>query len=438
MTSTLAVLRNEAAEDLNRYMVANTAVEPVIVQGRGATVTDERGTSYLDLEGGPGVVSTGHCHPKIVKAVQKQAGLLMQSPGRFYSRLSLDLARRLSDIFDGRLARTFFANSGAEANDGAIKLAMKHATLSGKLGYAILAFDHGFHGRLSLPLSLTGLGDRKKGFGPYASFPGIVHLPTPYSYRYRSMGDDPTSAVVEALDMALRCRTPGDACALISEPVWAVGGVIVPPKDFWPRIAEVCRKHDIPIIFDEVFTGFGRTGRMFAHMHSGVEPDIVTFAKAIGGGIPMAGYIASEKIGTAIQKGEHFTTFGANNQLGAAAGHAVLDVLAEERLPERAEAAGERFLEGLRRLSAKHACIGEVRGLGLMLGIEVVGDASSREPAPALAKRVQALMLERGVLIAITGSYGCVLRITPPLVISNDEIDRALAALDESFGLAAA
>ncbi len=414
-------------EALKAYSVANTAVDPVIVSGSGAIVTDENGKSYIDLEAGPGVVSVGHCHPHVVAAIRDQAGRLMQSPGRFQSRLSLLLAQRLSDLTGGHLTRAFIANSGAEANDGAIKIALKHAVTSGKQGLSILAFDHGFHGRTSVGLSLSGLAARKRGFGPYASFPGIVHLPAPYLYRHG------IKDYVAELELAFDTRVAGEAAILISEPIWCVGGVFAPPADFWPRVAEICTKRKITLIFDEVFGGFGRTGKMFSHEHFGVKPDIMTFAKAIGGGLPLAGYIATDSVGSALVAGDHFTTFGTNNQVGVAAAHAVLDVIRDEQLADRSAVAGGRFLEGLKRLQAKHTAIGDVRGYGLMIGLELVKDRDTRTPAPELTKAVQAAMLDAGVLVSITGVWGCVLRITPPLVISDDQIDSAINVIDSAL-----
>jgi 4-aminobutyrate aminotransferase-like enzyme len=177
---------------------------------------------------------------------------------------------------------------------------------------------------------------------------------------------------------------------------------------------------------------------MFAHEHWNVQPDVVTFAKAIGGGVPLGGFIATEELGTAFEEGDHFTTFGANNQIGIAAGHAVLDVIQREDLVKRSATMGTTFIEGLRRLAAKHPCIGDVRGLGLMIGVEIVNDRASREPAPQLTKRVQQAMRERGVLVSITGVHGCVLRITPPLVISESQVGMALETLDSALGAAMA
>ncbi|MBI4179388.1 aspartate aminotransferase family protein [bacterium] len=412
---------------------------PVITAGSGAEVLDEDGNKYLDLEAGPGVASVGHCHPTVVAAVQEQAAKLMQSPGRYHSRLTSELAKRITDLTGNRLRRVFFSNSGAEANDGAIKLALKRATLTGKRGFGILALEHGFHGRLSLPLSLTGMASRKKGFGPYGSFPGVVHVPAPYCYRC-PLGLSLQNCGVKCADVVedvLKTRVPGEAAALIAEPILGVGGVIVPPESYWPKVETICRGNNILLIHDEVFCGFGRTGKMFGHQHWDSKPDIVTFAKTIGGGLPLGGFMATEEVGTSFEEGDHFTTFGGNSQVGPAAAHAVLDVLEKEHLVKRAVDAGHLFMHGLKGLAAKHEAIGDVRGRGLMIGVELVKDRASREPAPQLTKQLQQAMRERGVLVAITGVHGCVLRITPPLVISEAQVTVALDALDAALTAAA-
>ena len=414
--------------------------QPVIVEGSASTVTDEAGRKYLDLEAGPGVLSVGHCHPTVVAAIQSQATKLMQGPGRYHSRLTSSLARKIAGVMGNRLKRVFFANSGAEANDGAIKIAFKHATRTGKQGYGVLAVEHGFHGRTSVGLSLTGNAARKKGFGPYASFPGVVHVPAPYCYRCPLGLTYPTCKVkcADIVEDALKTRVPGVAAAMIAEPIICVGGVLTPPPEYWPKVEATCRRNKITLIHDEVFSGWGRTGKMFAHEHWDAKPDVVTFAKAIGGGVPLGGFIATEELGTAFEEGDHFTTFGANNQIGIAAGHAVLDVIQREDLVKRSATMGTTFIEGLRRLAAKHPCIGDVRGLGLMIGVEIVDDRTSREPSPQLTKRVQQAMRERGVLVSITGVHGCVLRITPPLVITESQVGMALETLDSALGAAMA
>jgi 4-aminobutyrate aminotransferase / (S)-3-amino-2-methylpropionate transaminase / 5-aminovalerate transaminase len=428
------------ADELSENLVpGSNMTQPVLVRGSGCEVTDESGQVYLDLEAGPGVNSLGYCHPKVVDAIRDQAGKLMQGPGRYHSRLTSGLAKRISAETNGRLKRVFFCNSGAEANDAAVKVSLKHATLNRKMGFGILAVEHGFHGRTSLALSLTGNASRKKGFGPYASFPGVVHVPAPYCYRCplaeknRPGGSGCGLKCADAVEDAIKTRVPGEAAMMISEPIICVGGVLTPPSGYWPKVAGILRKYKVLLVHDEVFSGWGRTGKMFAHQHWDVQPDVVTFAKAIGGGLPLGGFMATETVGTAFEEGDHFTTFGANNQVGMAAGHAVLDVLHQERLCERSLARGTQFMEGLKALASKYEVIGDVRGLGLMIGVELVKDKASREPNPELTKKMHATLRDRRLLISTTGVNGNILRITPPLVISEGQIASALKMLDETF-----
>jgi len=231
----------------------------------------------------------------------------------------------------------------------------------------------------------------------------------------------------------VKTRVPGEAAILISESVICVGGVFPPPPSYWPKVGEICARHKIVLVLDEVFSGWGRTGKTFAYQHWNVQPDVVTFAKAIGGGLPLGGFMAKESISMAFEEGDHFTTFGPNNQVGIAAGLAVLRVMREESLAERARVRGEQFLDGLRALASKHRCIGDVRGIGLMLGVELVRDRETREPDAALTKRMHEELRRRGVLVSTTGVNGNVLRITPPLVISAGQVDAALEVMDEAL-----
>ncbi len=426
-------------DELGEFLYPNGNAAPILVRGEGAEVIDDEGNRYIDLEGGPGVVSVGHCHPKVVSAVRNQAGMLMQSPGRFHSPLALKLARRISDAMGSIRRRVFFANSGAEANDGAIKTALKHGLVSGRRGFGIFALEHGFHGRLSLPLSLTGMAARKKGFGPYATFPGVIHLPAPYCYRC-PFGETPEKCGLKCADTienAMKTSVPGEAAVLIAEPILGVGGVIVPPDGYWRKIQETCLQHNITLIHDEVFTGFGRTGKIFAHHHWDVTPQIISFAKAIGGGVPLGGFAVDQTVAASIESGDHFTTFGSNNQIGLAAGGAVLDIIADENLVERAAAAGVTFKKGLFELQRKFKVIGEVRGMGLMIGVELVLDRTTKAPATEAARAVAQLMSERGVLVPVTGVHGCVIRITPPLILTDAQIGKALETLEAALAVSA-
>jgi 4-aminobutyrate aminotransferase-like enzyme len=237
----------------------------------------------------------------------------------------------------------------------------------------------------------------------------------------------------DVFEDALKTKVPGEVAILIAEPILAVGGVIVPPPEYWPKVQAFCDKYKVTLIQDEVFAGFGRTGKMFGHQNWDLRPAIVSFAKTIGGGVPLGGFITTEEVGRTLEAGDHFTTFGWNNQVGIAAGHAVLDVLEDERLPERAARAGNSFIEGLERLARCYESIGEVRGKGLMIGVELVRDRTSRAPAPDLAKQIQQDLRSQGVLICATGVHNCVLRVTPPLVITDAQIDQALTALEKAL-----
>lgn len=438
MTHSASSASSKAALD-SHLIPGSSLVEPVIVSGSRCEVVDEAGNTYLDLEAGPGVNSVGHCHPKVVDAIQTQAGRLLQGPGRNHSRITSELAARITRTSDGRLSRVFFTNSGAESNDGAVKLAFKHATNTAAKGYGVIAMEHSFHGRTSLALTLTGNAARKKGFGPYAALPGVVHVSAPYCYRcpYSSHNKNNDGGCglkcADAIEDAIKVRMQSTPAVLISESILCVGGVLTPPRQYWPRVQEICRKHGITLIIDEVFAGWGRTGKTFGYQHWDVQPDIVTFAKAIGGGVPIGGFMATETLGTAFEEGDHFTTFGSNNQIGMAAGHAVLDILEQEGLTENARILGERFLEGFRRLAEKHEVIGDVRGIGLMIGVELVKNRDTREPYPELVKAMHAALRARKILISTTGTYASTLRITPPLVITRDQVEHALQVFDETF-----
>ena len=413
-------------------MVENSWIEPAIERGLGAVVEDEAGTQYLDLEGGPGVTSVGHCHPEVVNAIQKQAGKLLLVPGRYQSRSALNLARRISAFIGQRLSRTFFVNSGAEAVEGAVKLALKRQTAQGRMGNTIIALQHGYHGRLGLSLALTGLSNIKRGMGIFGLNIGVVHAPAPYCFRCPLGLKYPSCNVrcADVIEDLMHTSVQGEATVMIAEPILGVGGVIVPPDEYWPKVEAILQRHGVLLVMDEVFTGFGRTGRRFAHHGYDSRPDIVCFGKAIGGGVPIAGFIATEEVGTAFEPGDHSTTFGGKNMIGVAAGHAVLDIMERDRLEESAEERGAYLMKGLQDLSERFPIIGEVRGRGLFIGLEIVAD-SAGTPDAAFAKVITAEASKAGMLIATTGAYGNVIRMTPPLVITAEEIDRALAMLQE-------
>jgi 4-aminobutyrate aminotransferase-like enzyme len=237
------------------------------------------------------------------------------------------------------------------------------------------------------------------------------------------------------LEESLKTQVASDPVAMVAEVVQGVGGVIVPPPEYWPIVQNTCRKYGITLILDEVFTGFGRTGKMWAHEHWSLEPDMMAFAKVIGGGVPLGGVLTTNEVAHSVQPGDHFTTFGGNNQVGLAAANAVLDILGREALADRAERLGKRFKEGLDALVERHRIVGDVRGIGMFLGIDLVTDKAARIAGPALAKQAQSLLFDRGVIVSLAGVHHNVIRITPPLVISEAQIDDAVAAFDEAFSV---
>lgn len=417
---------------IQKIMAAPFAL-PAISSGDGCRVRDTEGVEYLDFAAGPGVVALGHCHPEIADAVTHQIRELTQGPGKFLTEKTLDFIDRLSGVLPPNLDNYFFTNSGAESVDGAIKLALKYAVRSGKGGTGIIVMDYGFHGRTSLPLSLTTMPDRRQGFGQYAMFPGVVAVRAPYLYRTPGAESLCEELSLESLRSALEVRAPGEISILIAEPILATGGAIVPPATYWGRVVELCREHDVILIFDEVFTGFGRTGKMFASEHWGVVPSIMTLGKAIGGGFPLGAFVASDEVAGAFEAGDHYTTFGANNVVAFAAGAATLEILQREGIAQQAAERGDYLLRELNLLKDKHDIVGDVRGKGLLLGIELVKDGAAKTPDEELTSAVAGSLQERGVLVLISGYGHSTIRLTPPLVVSREEIDDFLEALDAAL-----
>jgi len=341
--------REELLENMKEYLIPIPSFPPFIVKGEGVTVEDTEGKTYLDFMSGPGVLNIGHCHPEIVTAAQKQVGMLTQCPGNLLNVQSIELATKLAQITPGDLKMSFFCNSGAEANDAAVKLAMKYASKNGKTATGVVALEHSFHGRLALTLSLTGMTSRKKGLSGYASFP-VRHIMAPYCYR--CVLDYPSCDLycTQCLDNLFTAQVPADSiAAFICEPIIGVGGVIIPPKEYLPRIKEICHQNGVLLIIDEVFSGFGRTGKMFASEHSGVIPDIMTLAKALGGGFPLGAAITSAGVGSAFEAGDHYTTYGLNNVTGLAAGLKGIEIIERDNFTENAANVGEYFLQDLKK-----------------------------------------------------------------------------------------
>jgi len=408
--------------------VVAQGVEPVVVaSARGRTVTDEDGKSYLDCFSGISVVNAGHNHPKILAAAREQMEKLVHCCSYVYHVPVVgQLAEKLSGVVPGGPWKSFFANSGAEAIEGALRLA-KQATGRRE----IVALGFGFHGRTIGTLSITGNQVRKKGNGPY--LPGVAFGPAPYCYRCPLGLKYPECdvACAHALKDVIRQQTAGDVAAFIAEPVLGEGGIVTPPAEYFDVAARIFHEDGALFIVDEVQTGFGRTGKMFGIDHApNAKPDIYAMAKGIAAGFPLGAFMAREPVSEAMKPGDHLSTFG-GNPISCAAALANLAVLEEEGLVENSARRGGELLTRLKRLEQTAPKVGEVRGRGLMIGVELVRERQTKEPAPQDAKAVRAAMRERGILVGVGGAYGNVVRLQPPLSITAEECDRAASTLED-------
>jgi 4-aminobutyrate aminotransferase/(S)-3-amino-2-methylpropionate transaminase len=400
---------------------------PVIAESSGATITDVDGNTFIDFTGGYGCLNVGHSHPRVVEAVQEQIGRFSHTDftGIPYESY-IALAERLAALVPvGGDLRAAFFNSGAEAIENAIKFA-RLATRRP----AVIAFDGGFHGRTLLALSLTSkTHPYKVGLGPFA--PEVYRVSFPNTYR----GPDTKTALAE-LEAAFRTRVAAEeVAAIVFEPVQGESGFIVAPPEFLQGLRRVCDEHGIVLIADEVQSGFCRTGRVFAMEHYGVEPDLVTVAKSIAAGLPLSGVIGRAKIMDAPPDGAIGGTY-VGNPVAIAAAHAVLDVIEEERLSERAAEIGDAIRGRMDAWSDRLDAVGDVRGLGAMVAIELVRDRETKEPDAALATAVVEAAAERGLLLLKAGVFGNCIRVLAPLVISDEQLDEALEVWEEALATA--
>jgi 4-aminobutyrate aminotransferase len=397
----------------------------VVSRGKGVMVEDVDGNRFLDFMAGIAVSSTGYGHPKVVAAVHEAADRFLHICGSdFYYEAMAALCERLARVAPGpSKKRVFLTNSGTEAVEAAIKLA-RHAT--GRT--AIIAFRGSFHGRTTGAVSLTSSKARQHaGFGPL--LPDVHHVPFAYRYRcqFCSHQDACNRGCIDVIDKELFTRhlDPDDVAAIFFEPVQGEGGYIVPPPGYLASLRELCDRHGILLVADEVQSGVGRTGRMFACEHEGIEPDILLTAKGLGSGMPIGAMISKDVI-TTWKSGAHGSTFG-GNPVCCAAALATLD-LVEGGLMENAAVMGERLLGRAKALMEKHACIGDVRGRGLMVGLEFVKDRTTREPAGELVHDLVQRAFRQGLLLL--GAGKSTLRLAPPLVVDEQDVDTAMNMID--------
>ncbi len=381
------------------YLMDTYARYPLcLVRGEGVRVWDSDGKEYLDFTGGLVVLALGHCHPRVVGTIQEQAATLIHTSNFFHNPPTIQLAKLL--VEHSFADRVFFSNSGAEANEAALKLARKYAKEAFSSDrYEIIATRNSFHGRTLATVTATGQEKYWHGFEPL--MPGFKHVP------YNDL---------RAMERAIDNRT----AAILVEPLQGEGGVVVPDDGYLPGLRKLCDEAGVLLILDEIQTGMGRTGALWAYQHAGVEPDIMTVAKALANGIPIGATLATERVAGAFTRGSHGTTFG-GNPFAAAVGLTTLTTLLEDRLPERAAKMGRLLMDRLQALKPTRPIIREVRGRGLLIGIELTVPAGP----------VVTVCREHGLLVLTAGEN--VLRLAPPLIVEVTSMERAVAILDSAL-----
>jgi 4-aminobutyrate aminotransferase len=397
----------------------------VVESAEGAHLHTVDGRDVLDFGCGIGVTNLGHRHPAVVAAVHEQVDRLWHTSVTAFHPQMIEAAAALVSITPPSLDQVFLNNTGAEAVEGAIKLARRSTGRSD-----IIAFVGAFHGRTYGALTVTASkAAYRRGMGPL--LPGVHHIRYPYCFRYCS---HPSGALCDLVERELELlfattTAPDTVAAILVEPVQGEGGYVVPPATFMPMLRKVCDEHGILLIADEVQSGFGRTGRMFAVEHTRVEPDIMCVAKALGNGMPIGATIARHRVMRAWHEGEHGSTFG-GNPVACAAAVATIQTLTRERIPERAERLGRRVLERARAWQADMPALADVRGLGLMIGLEFMKGGA---PATAMVDHLAAAALARGLLVLSCGIDGNVIRLIPPLTIPESELDAGLDILEAAM-----
>jgi 4-aminobutyrate aminotransferase / (S)-3-amino-2-methylpropionate transaminase / 5-aminovalerate transaminase len=417
---------DKVVEARERYVAAGVSTPPLVVaRAEGARIEDVDGRTYIDFAGGLGCQNTGHGLPAVVAAIHEQADRYLHQcfmVGMYEPYV--EVCRRLAELSPcrGEEQKSILLNSGAEAVENAVKIAR---AATGRP--AVVVFDRAFHGRTLLTMTMTSkVVPYKRGFGPFA--PEVYRTPAPYPYRGITTDD----AMHELETLFKADVDPQSVACVVLEPVQGEGGFVDMPLDFPPRLKELCAKHGILYVDDEVQSGVGRTGPVWAIEHYGVEPDLLVSGKSLGGGLPLAGVTGPAEIMDAVAAGGLGGTFG-GNPLSCAAALAVLDEVGSESFRRRAEELGQRIRAGLEKIASRVEAVGEVRGLGPMLAIELVEDRETKAPAAALTTATTAAARERGLVLLSCGLFGNVIRILVPLVVSDEDLDRGLDLLEEAL-----
>ncbi len=416
-------------KDQKYYLQGYTRKKVVLTEGKGTILKDIEGKEYIDCFAGIAVTNAGHAPERLARAASEQMSKLVHTSGLFFNIPQTLLVEKLAKITPENLQHTYLCNSGTEAVDNAVKLVKKFAFSKGRTGAALIALECSFHGRLGVAFSLTGQAKYKKGFGTYANAPGVVHAPVPYCYRSRLSEEECGEEAASRVEDTINRHTAGDVAAFIMEPVLGEGGIIVPPKGYYKKLQKILTDYQIPFIADEVQSGFGRTGKMFAFEHWNLKPELVTMAKGLGGGIPIGAVTVNSEIANCVEPGDFFSTYG-GNPVSSAVALENINILQDEGLVENSTKVGKLFMTGLDELQQKHPLIGDVRGLGLMIGIEMVKDRSTKEPAVKKAKEAVLQLLKDGVIIGLGGIHTNVLRLQPPLCITEQQAEVVLEKMD--------
>lgn len=428
--------KSEGISELRSKFVANgfaSGTTCYVESAKGALIRDVNGKEFIDFAGGIGVMNVGHSHPKVVAAIKDQAEkfthtCFMVLP---YEEV-VKLAQKLSDATPGSFPKAaFFANSGAEAVENAVKIARYYTKRTG-----IITFENAFHGRTLLTMSLTSkVKPYKFGFGPFA--PEIYRMPYAYCYRCPFGLTYPNCNVACAdylNEFFISHAAAETTAALIAEPVQGEGGFVTPPPEYFPKLMKICHDNGILFIDDEIQSGMGRTGKMFAVNHWGVEPDLVTIAKSLAAGMPLSAVVGRQELMNSVHPSGIGGTYG-GNPVACRAALAVLDVFEEENLLDKSEALGKKLRARLVELQKEYEVIGDVRGMGPMLALELVKDRETKEPAAEEAKALVKFCFDKGLILLSCGNFGNVIRTLMPLVITDEQFEKGLSILEEGFSV---
>lgn len=422
--------REELKKKRERYIIPGVkqlyADPPHIVRGRMQYLYDEQGKEYLDMFAGIVTVSVGHCHPKVTAAMVEQAQTLQHTSTIFMTQPMVDLAEKLAEITPGKLSKTYITNSGTEANEAAILLAR---IASGR--HDVIVLEHAYHGQSHLASTLTA-NHRSLPRPPVAPASGVFYAANPYCFRC-PFSKTPSTCNLECakdLERVIDMQTSGKPAVMIAEPIQGVGGAITPPDGYFQEVQRILAKYGVYFIADEVQTGFGRTGNhMFGISNWDVEPDFITMAKGLGNGVPIGAYITTAEIAEKMQQGV-VNTFG-GNPISSAAALAVIETIEEEKLMDNARVVGEHLMEGLKELQKSYPVMADVRGKGLMVGVELAGE--NKEPLTQETARIVEQMKDDGVIIGRGGFWGNTVRIKPPLSITKDNVDTMLKSMRKAL-----